>query len=153
MKIFLDNELIDHFKNEISTKGDTWRLFRSSTFLDLINVDIQIYQFSSESSHLINAFNNCIKAQILNKINISGDLIIDSNKFNTDNFLVINEYLYLFEQFKNSGYPKNDRFGNLNDITNYIKVIAELDLNNFKEDLFKDISCFIYNKLLNSNFK
>jgi len=153
MKIFLDKELIDHFKNEVITKGDTWRLFRSSTFLDLINVDIQIYQISSENSHLINAFNNCIKAQILNKINISGDLIIDSNKFNTDNFLLINEYLYLFEQFKNSGYIKNDRFGNLNDITNYIKVIAELDLNNFKEDLFKDISCFIYNTLLNSNFK
>ncbi|WP_217427739.1 hypothetical protein, partial [Flavobacterium collinsii] len=83
MEIFLDKQLIDHFKNEISTKGDTWRLFRSSTFLDLINVDIQTYQINSERRHLLEAFNNCIKAQILNKINIIGDLIIDSNKFNT----------------------------------------------------------------------
>lgn len=153
MEIFLDKQLLDHFKNEISTKGDTWRLFRNSTFLDLINVDIQIYHINSERSHLIEAFNNCIKAQILNKINISGDLIIDANKFNTQNTLIINEYLYLFAEFKNSRYLEHNRFSNLNDITNYIKVIAELDLNNFKEDLFKDICCFIYNKLLNSNFK
>jgi hypothetical protein len=145
MKNGVDQKLINSFNSSILNDGDVWRMLRQATILDLINAAIINYCNDFNINRLYDIFNYCMKALIKREVKLSGILNDDYKLFYTDNTLLKDEYLKIFIHFKSDlSLSQSTRFSNLNDISNYIKVMNDLDLDNFSLELFEDIRLSIY---------
>lgn len=142
----IEDLLINHFIDE-AAKDDTWRMFRQDTFLDLINVELANYLLKPTNEALIKSFNYCLKAQILNKIKLSDDIDIDSGKFGKDLILLKVEYNHLSDLLKELSEKDRERFNNISEITNYIKVVSSLNISYYKAELFNQIAICVFNTL------
>lgn len=139
------------FANELAKEGDVWRIFRIITFVDLIKLSFFYFQKDKLEKHLIDIFNYSMKVKLLSKINtieVKGTLDEFSKNFNLEPEFIQEQYDTIFYElepkFKN--YTSKTLY-DLNEKIQYIKVINELKLDSYADDVFEDIIGITYNLL------
>ena len=139
------------FHGELLIEGDTWRILRKQTLLDLIKLDFLRYQKENEPDYLISVFNYCMKAKLIDKIGRMDPLetLEQLNaKINTDIEAVLDVYDDLFAALKQK--IENYSSMSLYDLNNQINYIGVAQISGIDIDLdetFDRIICLTYNIL------
>jgi len=139
----------ESFRDELETFGDAWRVLRPITLIDLIKFSFLCFRKDNDKKHLVDVFNNAMKIKLLSRISqirSDGKPQEQSAKFNTNNEFILEEYDAVF----NSLYPRINDFStstiyDLNEKVSYLKVINDLRLDSYTEDVFDEIICVVYN--------
>lgn len=141
----------DSFVNELETNGDVWRILRKSTLVDLIKLSYFYFQQDKNQIPLIDLFNYSMKVKLLSRIKaieVKGSLDEISKKFNREPEFIIKQYDIIFGDlqptFKN--YTASNLY-DLNGKIQYIKVINELEIDSYADDIFEEIIGITFNIL------
>jgi len=141
----------DQFSAELATDGDIWRILRKITLIDLIKLNFFYFQKDKDEKHLIAIFNYSMKVKLLSRIKaieVKGSLDEVSKKFNREPEFILKQYDTIYNElqptFKN--YTSTNLY-NLNEKIQYIKVIKELEINSYADDIFEEIIGITYNIL------
>lgn len=139
------------FANELAANGDVWRILRKGTLVDLIKLSYFYFQQDKKEKHLIDLFNHSMKVKLLSRIKaieVKGSLDEMLKQFNREPEFILNQYNIIFGElqptFKN--YSATN-FYDLNGKIQYIKVINELEIDSYADDIFEEIIGITYNIL------
>ena len=139
------------FLSELETNGDVWRILRKSTLVDLIKLSYFYFQKDKNEKHLIDLFNHSMKVKLLSRIKaieVKGSLDEMSKQFNREPGFVLKQYDIIFLEiqptFKN--YTATNLY-DLNGKIQYIKVINELEIDSYADDIFEEIIGITFNIL------
>lgn len=139
------------FATELATEGDVWRILRKGTLVDLIKLSFLYFQKDKQEKHLVDIFNHSMKIKLLSKINaieVKGTLDEVSKKFNLEPEFIQKQYDTIFSELEPTF--KNFTLTNLYDLNRkiqYIKVINELEIDSYVDDVFEEIIGITYNLL------
>lgn len=139
----------ESFKIELETFGDAWRVLRPITLIDLIKFSFLCFRKDNDSKHLVDVFNNAMKVKLLSRISqieSNGRPEQQFDKFNKNNQIILDEYDAIVKRL----YLRVDDFStstlyDLNEKVNYLKVINDLRLDSYTEEIFDEILCVVYN--------
>jgi len=141
----------DQFSAELATDGDIWRILRKITLIDLIKLNFFYFQKDKDEKHLIAIFNYSMKVKLLSRIKaieVKGSLDEVSKKFNREPEFILKQYDTIYNElqptFKN--YTSTNLY-DLNEKIQYIKVIKELEINSYADDIFEEIIGITYSIL------
>jgi hypothetical protein len=141
----------DSFTDELETDGDVWRILRKGTLVDLIKLSYFYFQRDKNQKHLIDLFNHSMKVKLLSRIKaIEVRRAVDeiSNQFNKETEFILKQYEIILGElqptFKN--YTSTNIY-DLNGKIQYIKVINELEIDSYADDIFEEIIGIAYNIL------
>lgn len=143
----------DRFSAELATDGDVWRILRKSTLVDLIKLSFFYFQKHKNEKHLIELFNHSMKVKLLSRIKaieVKGSAEEISKKFNREPEFILKQYDTIFYELQPTF--NNYSVANLYDLNGkiqYIKVINELDIDSYTDDIFEKIIGITYNILKN----
>jgi hypothetical protein len=139
------------FVTELSTDGDIWRILRKGTLVDLIKLSFFYFQRDKNEKHLIDMFNHAMKIKLLSRIKaieVIGSLDEVSKKFNREPEFILKQYDNVFNElqpaFKN--YSSSNLY-DLNEKIRYIKVLNELEIDSYVDDIFEEIIGITFNIL------
>jgi hypothetical protein len=141
----------EQFASELSTEGDVWRILRRGTFVDLIKLSFFHFQQDNQEKHLIAIFNYSMKIKLLSRINaiqVKGTLDEFSKKFNREPEFILKLYDTIFNELKPTfiNYTSTNYYDLYGKIQ-YIKVINELEIDSYADDIFEEIIGITYNIL------
>jgi hypothetical protein len=142
------------FSKELETDGDIWRILRRITLVDLTKLSFFYFQKNGNTKYLIDVFNYSMKLKLLSRINpieIDGTLTEVNNRFNREQGYILDHYDAIFSELEKK--IKNNTSAsiyNLNEKIQYIKVVNELKIDSYSDDIFEEIICITFN-LLNSD--
>ena len=147
----VDRIVRESFSRELKDKGDVWRILRRGSFVDLIRVNFFDYQKDNDEKHLIDIINHCMKAKLLSKIKsieVKDTLEGTRESFNKEDEFVLKQYDEVFNALKPKfvEYSSKDRY-DLNNKMLYIKVINQLEIDSYSDDVFDEIIGITYNLL------
>jgi hypothetical protein len=141
----------DSFTDELETDGDVWRILRKGTLVDLIKLSYFYFQRDKNQKHLIDLFNHSMKVKLLSRIKaieVRGTVDEISNQFNKEPEFILKQYEIILGElqptFKN--YTSTNIY-DLNGKIQYIKVINELEIDSYADDIFEEIIGIAYNIL------
>jgi hypothetical protein len=141
----------DSFTDELETDGDVWRILRKGTLVDLIKLSYFYFQRDKNQKHLIDLFNHSMKVKLLSRIKaieVRGTVDEISNQFNKETEFILKQYEIILGElqptFKN--YTSTNIY-DLNGKIQYIKVINELEIDSYADDIFEEIIGIAYNIL------
>jgi hypothetical protein len=141
----------DSFTDELETDGDVWRILRKGTLVDLIKLSYFYFQRDKNQKHLIDLFNHSMKVKLLSRIKaieVRGAVDEISNQFNKETEFILKQYEIILGElqptFKN--YTSTNIY-DLNGKIQYIKVINELEIDSYADDIFEEIIGIAYNIL------
>lgn len=139
------------FATELATDGDVWRILRKGTLVDLIKLSFFYFQKDKDEKHLLDIFNHSMKVKLLSRIKaieVKGSLDEVSKKFNREPEFILKQYDIIYNElqptFKN--YTSTNLY-DLNGKMQYIKVINELEIDSYADDVFEEIIGITYNIL------
>ena len=138
-------EIRSRFLSELESQGDLWRIYRKSTFVDLIVRDFVSFNISSDPNLLINIFNYVIKMRMiekLKKLELDQDLDTLSKTFGKNN----TEIIQLYDATLSSVSSGLDGASLIDLDSNvlYLKVASNLNLDEYNESVFDELlSTFI----------
>ena len=141
----------ESFSTELATDGDVWRILRKGTLVDLIKLSFYHFQQDKTEKHLIDIFNNAMKIKLLSRIKaieVKGTLDEVSKQFNREPENILKQYDIIYKELQPSF--KNYTATNLYDLNGkmqYIKVINELEIDSYANDVFEEIIGITYNIL------
>lgn len=137
------------FKRELETFGDAWRVLRPITLIDLIKLSFIYFRNDNNKKHLVDVFNYAMKVKLLSRISqigSEGKPGEQLSKFNTNNEFVLEEYDAVFKGLFSGVKDFNtSTIYDLNEKISYLKVINDLRLDSYTEDIFDEIIYVIYN--------
>lgn len=156
----MENRTIDKvretFYAELTTRGDYWRIFRESTLVDLVKYSFFSFQNERNEGHLIDMFNHLMKIKMLSSldtIETSGNLSDFSKKFNRDTNLILKQYDGILNDLQQSFKEyTSSSVHELNKKIQYLKVINQLEIDSYEDDIFDEIICILYNILHAGNY-
>lgn len=136
------------FLTELKDKGDVWRILRRGSFVDLIRVSFFDYQKDNDEKHLIDIINHCMKAKLLSKIKsieVQDTLEGTRARFNKEDEFVLRQYDEVFNALKPrfAAYSSTGRY-DLSNTMLYIKVINQLELDEYSDDVFDELIGITY---------
>ncbi len=140
------------FSTELATEGDVWRILKKGTLVDLIKLSFYHFQQDKTEKHLIDMINNAMKVKLLSRIKaieVKGTLDEVSKRFNREPENILKQYDIIYNELQ-PGF-KNYTSTNLNDLNRemqYIKVINELEIDSYADDVFEEIIGITYILLL-----
>lgn len=141
----------NQFSSELATDGDFWRILRKGTLVDLIKLSFLYYQKDQDEKHLIDIFNHSMKVKLLSRIKaieVNGNLDEVYKKFNRESEFILKQYDSIYNElhptFKNFS---STNLYDLNEKMQYIKVINELEIDSYADDIFEEIIGITYNML------
>lgn len=141
----------EQFSAELATEGDVWRILRKGTLVDLIKLSFFYFQKDKNEKHLVDIFNHSMKVKLLSRIKaieVKGSLDEVSGKFNKEPEFILKQYDTIYNElqpaFKN--YTLTDLY-DLNEKIQYIKLINELEIDSYADDIFEEIIGITYNIL------
>lgn len=139
------------FANELTTDGDVWRILRKGTLVDLIKLSYFHFQQDKNEKHLIDLFNHSMKVKLLSRIKaieVKGSLDDVTKQFNREHEFILEQYDMIFEELQQtfSNYKATNLY-DLNGKIQYIKVINELEIDTYSDDIFEEIIGITYNIL------
>jgi hypothetical protein len=133
----------DSFSAELSNEGAIWRIFRKGTLVDLIKLSFYQHQNDGKEKHFIDIFNFCMKIKLLNSIKIievKGTMQEMISCFNKEHDSILQQYdtIYFeieptFKDYKHTGLY--DLYGKIE----YIKVVNDLEIDSYADDIFDEI--------------
>lgn len=138
----------ESFSTELATDGDVWRILRKGTLVDLIKLSFYHFQQDKTEKHLIDIFNNAMKIKLLSRIKaieVKGTLDEVSKQFNREPENILKQYDIIYKELQPSF--KNYTATNLYDLNGkmqYIKVINELEIDSYANDIFEEIIGITY---------
>jgi len=139
------------FSTELATDGDVWRILRKGTLVDLIKLGFFYFQKDKDEKHLLDIFNYSMKVKLLSRIKaieVKGSLDEVSKKFNREPEFILKQYDTIYNElqptFKN--YTSTNLY-DLNGKMQYIKVVNELEIDSYADDIFDEIIGITYNIL------
>jgi hypothetical protein len=139
------------FVTELATEGDAWRILRKGTLVDLIKLSFFYFQKNKNEKHLIDIVNHSIKIKLFSRIKaieVIGSLDEVSKKFNQESEFIVKQYDAIFSEleptFKN--YNSKNLY-DLNQEIQYVKVINELKIDSYDDNIFDEIIGITYNIL------
>jgi hypothetical protein len=141
----------ESFSTELATDGDVWRILRKGTLVDLIKLSFYHFQQDNTVKHLVDIFNNAMKVKLLSRIKaieVKGTLDEVSKRFNREPENILKQYDIIYNELQPSF--KNYSAINLYDLNGkmqYIKVINELEIDSYADDIFEEIIGITYNIL------
>jgi len=141
----------ESFAKELELQGDAWRVFRPITLIDLIKLSFIYFQKDNKETHLIDIFNNSMKVKLLSRINAietDGKSQDYFERFNKENDLILREYDSIIEVISSqvNNYSSSTTY-DLNEKISYLKVINDLRIDSYTEDVFNDVICIVFNLL------
>ena len=106
------------------------------------------FQGEKDEKHLVDAFNHCMKIKLLTKvkaIEVKGTLEEMSKRFSKEDDFILNQYDTIYNElepsFKNYTTASHyDLYGKIQ----YIKVVNELEIDSYADDIFEEIIGMIY---------
>lgn len=143
----------DQFSTELATDGDVWRILRKGTLVDLIKLGFFYFQKDKDEKHLIDIFNHSMKVKLLSRIKtieVKRSLDEVSKKLNREPEFILKQYDTIYNELQPTF--KNYISTNLYDLDRkmqYIKVINELEIDSYADDIFEEIIAITYNILKN----
>jgi len=141
----------ESFSTELATDGDVWRILGKGTLVDLIKLSFYHFQQDKTEKHLVAIFNNAMKVKLLSRIKaieVKGTLDEVSKRFNREPENILKHYDIIYKELQPSF--KNYTATNLYDLNGkmqYIKVINELEIDSYADDIFEEIIGITYNIL------
>ena len=143
----ISDQLRQDFLEELIAEGDLWRIFRKSTFLDLIRLEFIAYGTDGGAVHLKKVFNNAIKYSMfdsLSQIDISGSATDILSQLNNNYPLLVNTYnkivSKLIVEYQNIAA---DQFDLSNNVL-YLKMLNQLELNIEPDNIVSEIAWATY---------
>jgi hypothetical protein len=147
----ISKKVREQFSIELATHGDVWRILRKGTLVDLIKLSFFYFQKDKVEKHMIDIFNHSMKVKLLSRIKaieVKGNLDEVSKKFNREPEFILEQYDIIYNElqptFKN--YTSTNLY-DLNSKMQYIKVINELEIDSYADDIFEEIIGITYNIL------
>jgi hypothetical protein len=139
------------FATELATEGDVWRILRKGTLVDLIKLSFFYFQKDKQEKHLIDIFNNSMKIKLLSRIKaieVKGTLEEVSKKFNREPDFILKQYDAIFSEIEPTfkHYTSTNLY-DLNEKIQYIKVINDLEIDSYADDVFDEIIGITFNLL------
>ncbi len=141
----------ESFANDLATDGDIWRIFRKGTLVDLIKLSYFYFLQDNNEKHLIDLLNHAMKVLLLSRIKaieVAGNLDEVLTQFNREHEFILKQYDITFEElqpnFRNYGATN---LYDLNGKIQYIKVVNELEIDSYADDIFEDIIGITFNIL------
>ena len=133
----------ESFSTELATDGDVWRILRKGTLVDLIKLSFYHFQQDKTEKHLIDIFNNAMKIKLLSRIKaieVKGTLDEVSKQFNREPENILKQYDIIYKELQPSfkNYASTNLY-DLNGKMQYIKVINELEIDSYANDVFEEI--------------
>ena len=140
------------FSSELATDGDVWRILRKGTLVDLIKLSFFYFQKDQDEKHLIDIFNYSMKVKLLSRIKaieVKGSLDEVYKKFNRETEFILKQYDTIYNELHPSfiNYTSTNLY-DLNRKMQYIKVINELEIDSYADDIFVEIIGITYNILM-----
>ena len=138
----------ESFSTELATDGDVWRILRKGTLVDLIKLSFYHFQQDKTEKHLIDIFNNAMKIKLLSRIKaieVKGTLDEVSKQFNREPENILKQYDIIYKELQPSfkNYTATNLY-ELNGKMQYIKVINELEIDSYADDIFEEIIGITY---------
>ena len=138
----------ESFSTELATDGDVWRILRKGTLVDLIKLSFYHFQQDKTEKHLIDIFNNAMKIKLLSRIKaieVKGTLDEVSKQFNREPENILKQYDIIYKELQPSfkNYTATNLY-ELNGKMQYIKVINELEIDSYANDVFEEIIGITY---------
>ncbi|MGE0634837.1 MAG: hypothetical protein AB7P01_00240 [Bacteroidia bacterium] len=148
----IDSIVRESFSKELKDKGDVWRILRRGSFVDLIRVSFFDYQKDNDKKQLVDIINYCMKAKLLSKIKsieVKDTLEGTREGFNKEDEFILKQYDEVFNALRPrfAAYSSTDRYDLSNKML-YIKVINQLELDSYSDDVFDEIIGITYTILL-----
>jgi uncharacterized protein (DUF1015 family) len=141
----------------LAKTGDVWRILGRGTLVDVIKLSFFYFQKEKTENHLVEIFNNSMKVKLLSRIKaieVKGDLEDMLKKFDKEPDFILQQYDIIFRElqptFKN--YTTTNLY-DLNGKIQYSKVINQLEIDSYADDIFEEIIGITYNILLTENSK
>lgn len=129
--------------NELNNEGDFWRILRRSTFVDLIKFNFVKFQKEHTDEELIEMINLFLKIKILTRfkeIKLSKTPDETFSHFNRENDLIVKLYNDILTQIirDENRYINTDLY-DLNNEVQYLKVLKELEIADYSDEIFDKI--------------
>ncbi|MBK9416993.1 MAG: hypothetical protein IPN62_06780 [Flavobacteriales bacterium] len=136
------------FIAELKSSGDTWRICRKGTLVDFIRLNFFHYAKNRDKKYLIAVFNDSMKILLLRKLEAiepEGSLEEIAKRFNQEHHnilkqfdIIMSELTTIFDKYASASfYDLNQKIG-------YIKVLNELEIDSYNDDIFKEIMGITY---------
>lgn len=147
------NKARELFSTELSKDGDIWRILRKGTLVDLIKLSFIYFQKDKNKKHLIDLFNYSMKVKLLSRIKaieVQGSFEEFSSKFNRESEVILEQYDIIYNELQPTfKIYSSKNLSDLNEKMQYIKVINELQIDSYADDIFEEIIGITYNLLNN----
>ena len=141
----------DQFSAELATDGDIWRILRKTTLVDLIKLSFFYFQKDKDEKHLIDIFNYSMKVKLLSRIKaieVKGSLDEVYRKFNREPDFILKQYDTIYNELQPAFTTfTSTSLYDLNGKMQYIKMINELEIDSYADDIFEEIIGITYNLL------
>jgi hypothetical protein len=139
----------EQFSNELTTDGDVWRILHRGTLVDLIKLSFFYFQKDKDEKHLVDIVNYSMKVKLLSRINaieVKGSLDEVSKKFNREPEFILKQYDTIYNELQSTfkNYTSTNLY-DLNEKIQYIKVINNLEIDSYTDDIFEEMIGITYN--------
>jgi hypothetical protein len=136
---------------ELREQGDSWRIFRTKSLIDLIKLRFIKLQRGQNGEDLIGIINLSLKAKMgtyLEKIKQPGSLDEFSKQFTKENESII----ALYDDMLTDSMLKLDQycgktFYDLRDEVGYLSIINQIEAGEYSDEVFDQIICISINML------
>ena len=143
----------ESFINELNEESDFWRIMRKETFIDLIKLGLIKYQKTNNTNDLVDIINLSLKIKILSHPQLKEITVRDNpeevyKQFNKEKELIIKLYDEVFQKatIKLNNYS-NKEISELHDEVQYLKMINQLEIKEYSDEIFDDLICISMNLL------
>ena len=141
----------EQFANELAADGDVWRILSKGTLVDLIKLSYFNFQLDKKEKHLIDLFNHSMKVKLLSRIKaieLKDNLDETLKQVNKEPELILKQYDMIFGELRPTfnNYSSTNLY-NLNAKIQYIKVINELEIDAYADDVIEEIIGITFNIL------
>ena len=141
----------EQFAYELAADGDVWRILSKGTLVDLIKLSYFNFQLDKKEKHLIDLFNHSMKVKLLSRIKaieLKDNLDETLKQVNKEPELILKQYDMIFGELQPTfnNYSSTNLY-NLNAKIQYIKVINELEIDAYADDVIEEIIGITFNIL------
>ncbi len=141
----------EQFAYELAADGDVWRILSKGTLVDLIKLSYFNFQLDKKEKHLIDLFNHSMKVKLLSRIKaieLKDNLDETLKQVNKEPELILKQYDMIFGELRPTfnNYSSTNLY-NLNAKIQYIKVINELEIDAYADDVIEEIIGITFNIL------
>ncbi len=145
MSLNVYNKIREAFETELNQLGDTWRILRKDTIVDLVKLSFYNYQSRGHEKYLIDIINYCIKIRMLGflkELDVTGSGEDVFNRFNKEDSFILLHFDMIYHEL-NPRFEEcmNATIYDLSQKISYLKVIKDIRVSDYSDEVFNEIIC------------